>query len=74
VTDEALVPLYLLGVTAGYAWRNGVSEKNYPALLNDLASKLEFPQMVIFVPLEDENAALLGRFSKMAGAQIFRKG
>jgi hypothetical protein len=66
----AAEPLYVFAVLAYPVFVNGRSQKNIPALLNGLGSKLEFARLSVFVSL-DAKPFLKNPIRQVAGAQIY---
>lgn len=73
VFADAIMPLYVLGVTAGYMWIEGQSEKNSVVLLQSLASGLEFPHPIVFLSLEDSIKPVQDKLCGISGAEIYRR-
>jgi tetratricopeptide (TPR) repeat protein len=70
IVDEDVEPIYVLAVLAGQTWRNGRSEKNAAALLNELAASVKFLRPIVFVSL-DVKAYLEKRFREIPEAEIY---
>ena len=63
-------PLYVLGVTAEYTWREGESGKHLDLLFEELQAKVVSPLPVTLLALEGEHAHLLTRVRQIPGAEI----
>lgn len=73
IIEASSEPLFVMGVVAGYTWREGRSEKDSGRLVNDLASNLQHPRPIVFVALEGKQEYLRAKLSQVAGALIFSR-
>jgi hypothetical protein len=73
IVDDATEPLYVIGVLATYTWRGGENEKHLGALIDDLASNVEFLPNTIFVSM-DQHRYLVRRFEEIPGSVVLAGG
>jgi len=66
-------PWYVIGVFAGFTWRQGENEKHPEALLDELSNKITFPHKLIFVSL-DRYRYLTNKFEKIPGSVLLVGG
>jgi len=66
-------PWYVMGVFAGFTWRQGENEKHPEALLEELSKKITFPHQLIFVSL-DRYRYLTNKFEAIPGSVLLVGG
>jgi tetratricopeptide (TPR) repeat protein len=70
---EAPEPWYVIGVFAGFTWRQGENEKHPAALLDELSNRITFPDKLIFVSL-DRYRYLTNKFEAIPGSVLLVGG
>lgn len=71
IPKEGAQPFYVLGVVAGYTWREGDSEKDYESLINDLYALVELSGLTTFAPLEENQKYLEDILRQIPNAEVF---
>jgi hypothetical protein len=74
VFDDAMMPVFVMGVTAGYTFRYGVSEKNPGLLVQTLAANIECSEAIVYVALEGISLGLQKMITGIPGAEIYKRG
>ena len=57
------VSIYVLGVLAGYTWRDGRNEKHIEPLFEELVNIPELPSPIVFLSLDLQHGYLLPKFA-----------
>lgn len=71
VIEEPDTTVYILGVIAGYTWRNGQSAKHVDLLFQELGQLTVLPSPLVFLSLDGEYQYLQRVFSSLDGAYVY---
>ena len=71
VIDGSDASIYVLGVLAGFTWRDGQNAKHLDPLFEELANIPGLPSPMVFLSLEGQYAGLLHKVDEIDGALLF---
>jgi hypothetical protein len=71
VVDDSDFAIYVLGVLAGFTWRDGRNDKHIDALFEELVNISGLPSPMVFLSLDGQHGYLLQKLAMIEGAQLF---
>jgi Zn-dependent protease with chaperone function len=71
VLEDSEAPVYVLGATAGFTWRNGQHAQHVDALFDELFQMKDLPEPLVFLSLDGKHFKLIPTLKKIPGAQLF---
>jgi Zn-dependent protease with chaperone function len=73
VVDPEIEPVYVVAAFATFTWRDGTNDKHVESLIDELATTLRFPSLLICISM-DVHRFLSGKFEEIEGAVIIEGG
>lgn len=71
LVDDSDFSIYVLGVLAGFTWRDGRNDKHVDALFEELVNISDLPSPMVFLSLDGQHGYLLQKLALIEGAQLF---